>query len=43
LELDPLYVANKKKLVVFVDPYDVNKVLEKMRGNEYGTKAQIIA
>jgi hydrogenase maturation factor len=43
LELDPLYVANKKKLVVFVDPYDVNKVLEKMRCNEYSTKAQIIA
>lgn len=43
MELDPLYVANKKKLVVFVDSYDVNKVLEKMRGNEYSTKAQIIA
>jgi hypothetical protein len=40
--LDPLYVANEGKLVAFVDPNDVNKVLEKMKGNEYSTEAQII-
>jgi hydrogenase expression/formation protein HypE len=40
--LDPLYVANEGKLVAFVNPHDVNKVLEKMEGNEYNTEAQII-
>ena len=42
LGLDPLYVANEGKLLAFVDPHDVNKVLDKMRANEYGGEAQVI-
>jgi len=42
LGLDPLYVANEGKLLDFVDPHDVYKVLDKMRANEHGTEAQVI-
>lgn len=42
LGLDPLYVANEGKLVAFVDPCDADKVLHRMRGNEYSAEAQLI-
>ena len=42
LGFDPLYVANEGKLVAVVAPSDANKVLAKMRQNQYGTEAVII-
>ena len=42
LGFDPLYVANEGKLVAVVAPSDVDKVLAKMRQNQYGTEASII-
>lgn len=42
LGLDPLYLANEGKLVACVSPVDVDKVLEKMRGNPYGKDCCII-
>lgn len=42
LGLDPLYVANEGKLLVFVAPEDAARVLEKMRQNQRGRDAQII-
>ncbi len=42
LGLDPLYVANEGKLLVFVAEEDAEKVLETMRKNEFGKDAAII-
>jgi len=42
LGFDPLYVANEGKLVAVVAPSDADKVLAKMRQNQYGTEAAII-
>ena len=42
LGLDPLYVANEGKLLVFVAEEDADKVLETMRQNEFGKDAAII-
>jgi hydrogenase expression/formation protein HypE len=42
LGFDPLYVANEGKLVAIVAPSDADKVLDRMRQNQYGTKASII-
>ena len=42
LGLDPLYVANEGKLIVFVAENDAEKVLKTMRQNEYGKNAAII-
>jgi hydrogenase expression/formation protein HypE len=42
LGLDPLYVANEGKLLVFVPPEHTSMVLEGMRQNEHGQDAQII-
>ena len=42
LGFDPLYVANEGKLVAVVAPSDADKVLTKMRQNQYGTEAAII-
>ncbi len=42
LGFDPLYVANEGKLVAVVAPADADKVLAKMRQNQYGHKATII-
>ena len=42
LGLDPLYVANEGKLLAFVDPGDVDRVLEAMHGHEYGRSAAVI-
>ena len=39
---DPLYVANEGKVLMIVPSEDTDKVLEKMRQNEFGTEAQII-
>jgi len=42
LGLDPLYIANEGKIVVFVDKDDAEKVLQSMRKNKYGRSSQII-
>jgi len=42
LGFDPLYVANEGKLVAVVAPSDADKVLARMRQNQYGTEAIII-
>ena len=42
LGLDPLYVANEGKLLVFVTPEQSFAVLERMRQNEHGRNAEII-
>ncbi len=42
LGLDPLYVANEGKLLVFVAEEDAEKVLETMQKNEFGKDAAII-
>ena len=42
LGFDPLYVANEGKLVAIVAPADADKVLIKMRQNQYGNEANII-
>jgi hydrogenase expression/formation protein HypE len=42
LGLDPLYVANEGKLLVFVPPEHASRVLERVRQNQYGRDARII-
>ena len=42
LGFDPLYVANEGKLVAVVTPTDTDKVLDKMKQNQYGHEAAII-
>jgi len=42
LGFDPLYVANEGKLVALVAPSDADKVLDRMKQNQYGTEASII-
>jgi len=42
LGFDPLYVANEGKLAAVVAPADTDKVLAKMRQNQYGREAVII-
>jgi len=42
LGLDPIYVANEGKLVAVVDPADADKILARMRQNDYGRDAAII-
>lgn len=42
LGLDPLYVANEGKLLVFVPPEHTSRVLETARQNQHGRDAQII-
>jgi hydrogenase expression/formation protein HypE len=42
LGLDPLYVANEGKLLAMVAPEDGDRVLEAMRGHEYGRDARVI-
>jgi len=42
LGLDPLYVANEGKLLMFVSPTDAPLVLEEVRKNKYGKEARII-
>jgi len=42
LGFDPLYIANEGKLVAVVSPADADKVLAKIRQNQYGTEAAII-
>ncbi len=42
LGLDPLYVANEGKLLVFVAEEDTEKVLKTIRQNEYGKNAAVI-
>ena len=42
LGFDPLYVANEGKLVAVVPEADTEKVLAKMRQNQYGARSAII-
>jgi hydrogenase expression/formation protein HypE len=42
LGLDPLYIANEGKILVFVEEDDAEKVLEAMRKNPYGKYSKII-
>lgn len=42
LGFDPLYVANEGKLVAVVPAGDAERVLAKMRRNQYGTESAII-
>jgi len=42
LGMDPLYIANEGKMVVFVDKDDAEIVLEAMKKNKYGKESAII-
>lgn len=42
LGFDPLYVANEGKLLAVIAPADADKVLAKMKRNQYGREAAII-
>jgi hydrogenase expression/formation protein HypE len=42
LGLDPLYIANEGKVVLFVPPAEVSKVLQVMHGHPYGKEAVVI-
>jgi hydrogenase expression/formation protein HypE len=42
LGLDPLYIANEGKLLAFVSPEDVPKVLDTMRKHPFGTGSVVI-
>ncbi len=42
LGLDPLYIANEGKMVLFVDPKDANQVLATLKNNRYGRNSVII-
>jgi hydrogenase expression/formation protein HypE len=42
LGLDPLYIANEGKMLIFVDSADADKVLEAMKKNKYGHNSCII-
>lgn len=42
LGLDPLYIANEGKMVVFCPWDDAEKVLSFMKGHQYGTHASLI-
>jgi len=42
LGFDPLYIANEGKLAAVVAPADADKVLAKMKRNQYGHEAAII-
>jgi hydrogenase expression/formation protein HypE len=42
LGLDPLYIANEGKILIFVSPEDSEKVLESMKSHKYGKKSEII-
>lgn len=42
LGIDPLYVANEGKIVVFVEESDAQAVLSSMRKNKYGRNAVVI-
>lgn len=39
---DPLYMANEGKVVIVVDPVDVDKVLDKLKQNMFGNQASVI-
>jgi len=42
LGMDPLYIANEGKMVVFVDGSDADKVLKAMKKSKYGKQSRII-
>ncbi|MCL4415888.1 MAG: hydrogenase expression/formation protein HypE [Actinobacteria bacterium] len=42
LGMDPLYIANEGKMVIFVESKDAEKVLGAMRKSKYGKDSQII-
>ncbi len=42
LGLDPLYIANEGKILIFADESDAQKILEAMRRHPYGKESRII-
>ena len=42
LGLDPLFIANEGKMVIFCDPDDADEVIDAMRGHELGKDACLI-
>ena len=42
LGLDPLYIANEGKMLIFVDASHADKVLDAMKKNKYGHNSRII-
>ncbi len=42
LGLDPLYIANEGKMIVFSDKNDADRVLDAMKKNKYGKDSRII-
>ncbi len=42
LGMDPFYIANEGKMVIFVESNDAEKVLKAMKKNKYGRDSQII-
>ena len=42
LGMDPLYIANEGKMVIFSSSEDAGKVLEAMKKNKYGRESVII-
>jgi hydrogenase expression/formation protein HypE len=42
LGLDPLYIANEGKMIVFADPFEADKILSVMKKNKYGKDSCII-
>jgi hydrogenase expression/formation protein HypE len=42
LGLDPMYVANEGKIVLFVSPAAAPRVLKALRGHKYGRKAAVV-
>ncbi len=42
LGLDPLYIANEGKMIIFVDKKEAGRVLDAMKKNKYGEDSRII-
>ena len=42
LGFDPLYIANEGKVIIVAERKDADKIINKMRKNKYGRKAEII-
>ena len=42
LGFDPLYIANEGKVIIVAERKDADKIINKMRKNTYGRKAEII-
>lgn len=42
LGLDPLYIANEGKLLIFISPEEESKAIEILRNNQYGINSAVI-